>query len=62
MKNENDSEPFRILQIRLDSQTITRVKEKAKSLNTDVSTFVKWCIHTGLFLEDVNAFVRSKEE
>ncbi len=62
MKNENNSEPFRILQIRLDPHTITRVKEKAKSLNTDVSTFVKWCIHTGLFLEDVNAFVRSKKE
>lgn len=62
MKNENDSESFNVLRIRLDSDTIARVKEKAKTLNTDISTFVKWCIHTGLFLEDVNAFVRSRKD
>jgi len=26
----------------------------------DVSTFVRWCILTGVFLGDLNAFVRSK--
>jgi hypothetical protein len=58
----NDEVSFEILRIKLDPETVERVKERVRTLNTDVSTFVKWCIHTGLFLEDVNAFVRSKEE
>ena len=63
MQNEEaNSISYEIIEVKLDPLTVTRVKEKAKVLNTDISTFVKWCIHTGLFLEDVNAFVRSKKE
>lgn len=63
MQNEDaNSISYEIIEVKLDPVTVSRVKEKAKVLDTDISTFVKWCIHTGLFLEDVNAFVRSKKE
>jgi len=61
-EEDADSISYEIIEVKLDPLTVTRVKQKAKVLNTDISTFVKWCIHTGLFLEDVNAFVRSKKE
>jgi len=61
-EEDADSISYEIIEVKLDPVTVSRVKEKAKVLHTDISTFVKWCIHTGLFLEDVNAFVRSKKE
>ena len=48
------------LKIRIDPELLELVKEKAKSLNMDVSTFVRWCILTGIVLGDLNAFVRTK--
>lgn len=47
-----------VLKIRIDPELLELVKEKATSLNLDVSTFVRWCIMTGVFLSDVNSFVR----
>jgi len=49
-----------ILKLRIDPELLELVKEKAKSLNLDVSTFVRWCIMTGLVLGDLNAFVRTR--
>jgi hypothetical protein len=48
------------LKVRIDSELLGNVKEEAKKLDTDVSTYVRWCIRTGLYLEDLNSFVRSK--
>lgn len=48
------------LKVRIDSELLDNVKEEAKKLGTDVSTYVRWCIRTGLYLEDLNSFVRSK--
>lgn len=48
------------LKVRIDSDLLDHVKEEAKRLNTDVSTYVRWCIRTGLYLGDLNTFVRSK--
>ncbi len=48
------------LKVRIDAELLDSVKEEAKRLNTDVSTYVRWCIRTGLYLEDLNTFVRSK--
>jgi len=50
----------RTLKIRVDPELLEHVKEEAKKLNTDVSTYVRWCIQTGLYLEDLNSFIRSK--
>jgi len=49
-----------VLKIRIDPELLELIKEKAKSLNLDVSTFVRWCILTGLVLGDLNAFVRTR--
>ena len=48
------------LKVRIDPELLDSVKEEAKRLNTDVSTYVRWCIRTGLYLGDLNSFVRSK--
>lgn len=48
------------LKVRIDSELLGNVKEEAKKLGTDVSTYIRWCIRTGLYLEDLNTFVQSK--
>lgn len=48
------------LKVRINPELYEKVKEKAKKLDTDVSTYVRWCIQTGLYLEDLNSFIRSK--
>jgi predicted HicB family RNase H-like nuclease len=48
------------LKVRIDPELHDQVKEEAKKLGTDVSTYVRWCIQTGLYLEDLNSFIRSK--
>ena len=49
-----------VLKVRIDPELLRLVRQKAESLNLDVSTFVRWCIMTGLVLGDLNAFVRKK--
>jgi predicted HicB family RNase H-like nuclease len=48
------------LKVRIDPDLYDQVKDEAKKLGTDVSTYVRWCIQTGLYLEDLNTFIRSK--
>jgi predicted HicB family RNase H-like nuclease len=48
------------LKVRIDNDLLDQIKEEAKRLDTDVSTYVRWCIRTGLYLGDLNTFVRSK--
>jgi len=57
---EKEGVQSEILKLRIDPELLELVKEKAKSLNLDVSTFVRWCIMTGLVLGDLNAFVRTR--
>jgi len=49
-----------LLKVRVDPELLRAIREKANSLNMDLSTFVRWCIQTGLILSDLNAFLRSK--
>ena len=48
--------------MRIDPELLEAVKAKSSSLHTDVSTYVRWCIQTGLFLDDLNAFVRTQKK
>lgn len=48
------------LKVRIDPDLYDRLKLESESLGTDVSTYVRWCIQTGLYLKDLNLFVRSK--
>ncbi len=48
------------LKVRIDSELLDQIKEEARRLDTDVSTYVRWCIQTGMYLRDLNMFVHSK--
>ena len=48
------------LRLRIDSELLTLAQERAKKLHMDLSTFVRWCVWTGIVLEDMSAFVRTK--
>jgi len=48
------------LRLRIDSELLKLAQERAKKLHMDLSTFVRWCIWTGIVLEDMSAFVRTK--
>ena len=48
------------LKVRIDPELHDRLKSEADRLNTDVSSYVRWCIQTGLYLEELNSFIRSK--
>jgi hypothetical protein len=50
------------LRVRIDPELLENVRERADSLNTDVSTYVRWCISTGLYLDDLNKFIRLKNK
>lgn len=48
--------------IKVDPELFTRIKKEAKKLDIDVPSYVKWCIQTGIYLDDLNTFVRSQGE
>jgi len=48
------------LRVRIDPYLLEQVKKEADKLETDISTYVRWCIRTGLYLDDLNTFLRSK--
>lgn len=56
----NGGKYTKTLKVRIDPELLDNLKEEAKRLNTDLSTYVRWCIQTGLYFKDLNAFVRSK--
>ncbi len=57
---EKEGKYTKTLKVRIDPELLDQIKKKAKDLNTDSSTYVRWCIRTGLYLEDLNSFIRSK--
>jgi predicted HicB family RNase H-like nuclease len=59
---EKEGKYSKTIKVRIDPDLLEQVKDEAKKLNTDVSTYVRWCIRTGLYLEDLNSFIRSKGE
>jgi hypothetical protein len=57
---EKEGKYTKILKVRIDPELLDQIKKKAKDVNTDISTYVRWCVRTGLYLEDLNSFIRSK--
>ena len=55
-----DSPFTEILELRIDAELLRSMKDKAKELNVQLSTLARWCVTTGLFLFDLNSFVRSR--
>ncbi len=61
---EKEGKYTKTLKIRIDQELLDQIKEESKRVNTDISSYVRWCIRTGLYLKDLNVFIRStsKEE
>jgi hypothetical protein len=49
-----------ILKIRLDHELYEQLEKEAKKHDTDISTYMKWCAQTGLYLEDLSSFIGNK--
>jgi len=58
----DESRYSNILRVRVDPELLGLVTTEAERLGIDVSTYIRWCIQTGLYLEDLNLFIRSKSK
>ena len=56
----NEEKYTKTLRVRIDPELLEQVKKEAERLDTDLSTYVRWCVRTGLYLEDLNSFIRSR--
>jgi len=52
----------KILKIRIDPELLEHVKNESENLGIDVSSYVRWCLRTGLHLKDLNIFIHSKSK
>jgi predicted HicB family RNase H-like nuclease len=59
---EKESKYSKNLRVRVDPELYELAKQEAKRLNTDMSTYIRWCIRTGLYLKDVNKVMKSKSD
>lgn len=61
---EKEGKNTKVLRIRIDQDLLDQLKDEAKRQDTDISSYVRWCIRTGLYMKDLNLFLRStsKEE
>ena len=50
------------LRLRIEPNLLEQVKREVDKLDTDISTYVRWCIRTGLYLDDLNTFLRVKSQ
>ena len=57
---EKEKKYTKNLRVRIDPELFELVKEEAKKHDTDMSSYVRWCIRTGLYLKDVNNEMKSK--
>ncbi len=51
---------IKTLKIRIDPDLLVHVKGESKKLNIDVSSYVRWCLRTGLYLKDLNTFIHTR--
>ena len=49
-----------VLTVRISPDLLRALREKSKDLDTDLSSFVRWCLVTGIYLGDLNTFVRTR--
>jgi predicted HicB family RNase H-like nuclease len=57
---ENEERYIKTIRVRIEPELLKKVKVEAEKLDTDVSTFVRWCVRTGVYLDDLNLFIKSK--
>ncbi len=50
------------LKIRIEPELLELIQNEVRRLDTDMSTYIRWCIRTGLYLEDVNSFLSNEQK
>ena len=50
------------IQVRIDPELLQEAKKEADRLKTDMSTYIRWCIRTGIYLEELNTYIRSCDD
>jgi hypothetical protein len=58
----NDVKYTKTIQVRIDPDLLQEAKKEADRLNTDMSTYIRWCIRTGIYLEELNTYIRSCDD
>jgi predicted DNA-binding protein len=58
----SSSKQSKTLKIRIEPELLELIQNEVKRLDTDVSTYIRWCIRTGLYLEDVNSFLSAEQK
>ena len=52
----------RILKVRVDGAFYDEIKSTTDRLGLEISTFVRYCIRTGMYLEELNRYLQVKRE
>ena len=52
----------KIVKVRVDMDFYELITTSAKRLNVDTSTYIRYCIRTGIYLEDLNKYIQMKSE
>ncbi len=50
----------KILRVRIEEELLKQIKTEAQKQDTDLSTYVRWCLQTGLYLDDLSQFLQSR--
>ena len=58
----NSSKQSKTLKIRVEPELLELIQNEVERLDTDMSTYIRWCIRTGLYLEDVNSFLSAEQK
>lgn len=59
---EKEGKYTKNLRVRVDPELFEMIKEAANKQDIDTSTYVRWCIRTGLYLKDVNKEMKPEEK
>lgn len=54
-----DDRYSKTIQVRIDPELLQELKKEANRLNTDMSTYIRWCIRTGIYLEELNTYIQT---
>ena len=58
----SERKEIKTLRVRIEEELLDRIKEEAKRQDTDMSTYVRWCLQTGLYLEDLSQYLQSRTD
>jgi hypothetical protein len=53
---KNNQRYTKTIMVRMDNELLDLLKGEVNKLNTDMSTYVRWCIQTGIYLDDLNQY------